>query len=183
MNVSLNKEPSIEFFRECFTYDAETGELRWKERPKHHFKTPRDHRVWNNKYPGMIAGSIATNGYRQVTILGYPVKAHRIAWMMHSGKILDGVVDHINGVKTDNRICNLRQATAVTNARNKKSGSLNKSGKMGVYWVKADGKWRARIGVDGKYVSLGVFDDLDDAIAARRLAEIEYGYHENHGRR
>lgn len=183
MHASLNKEPSIEFFRECFAYDHEKGEIRWKERPEQHFKTLRDHRVWNNKYPGMIAGSIASNGYRQITISGHPVKAHRIAWMMHTGEILDGVVDHINGIKTDNRIINLRQATALTNARNKKSGSLNKSGVMGVYWSKADGKWRARIGVNGKYVSLGSFNDINDAISARKIAEIEHSYHENHGRK
>lgn len=183
MNVSLNKEPSVDFFRECFTYNADNGEIRWRNRPEHHFKTLRDHRVWNNKYPGMIAGSIGSNGYRQITILGYPVKAHRIAWMLHTGDLVDGAIDHINGVKDDNRIKNLRQASAETNARNKKSGSLNTSGVMGVYWVRADRKWRARIGVNGKHVSLGVFNELDDAIAARRMAEIEYGYHQNHGRK
>ncbi|SWJ13234.1 HNH endonuclease [Klebsiella pneumoniae] len=53
---------------------------------------------------------------------------------------------------------------------------------MGVYWVKADRKWRVRIGVNGKYVSVGVFSNLEDALEARKTAEIKYGYHENHGR-
>ncbi|MGB3256072.1 HNH endonuclease [Buttiauxella gaviniae] len=182
MKTSLNKDPSIEFFRECFTYNAETGEIRWKERPENHFKARHDYLAWNNKYPGMIAGSIGTNGYRQITILGYPVKAHRIAWMMHTGNLIDGPIDHINGVKADNRICNLREATAELNARNRKASSLNKSGVMGVIWSKADGKWRARIGIGGKHISLGSFAILDDAIAARKSAEAKYGYHENHGR-
>lgn len=182
MKLSLNKEPSIEFFRECFTYNAETGEVRWRSRPEYHFKTLRDYRVWNNKYPGMVAGSIGSNGYRQITILGYPVKAHRVAWMMHTGNLIDGAIDHINGVKADNRICNLREATAELNARNRKCTSLNKSGVMGVCWSKADSKWRARIGIGGKYVSLGSFEILDDAIAARKRAEVRLRYHENHGR-
>ena len=182
MKASLNKEPSIDFFRECFTYNAEIGEIRWKKRPENHFKTLRDHRVWNNKYSGMIAGSIGSNGYRQITIFGYPVKAHRIAWMMHTGSLLDGAIDHINGIRDDNRICNLRQATAELNARNRKSTTLNKSGVMGVIWSKTDNKWRARIGIGGKHVSLGSFASLDDAISARKNAETTYGYHQNHGR-
>ncbi|HBR1582633.1 TPA: HNH endonuclease [Klebsiella pneumoniae] len=182
MNTSLNKEPSIDYFRECFTYECDTGVIRWRERPEHHFKTLRDYRVWNNRYPGRIAGSIGSNGYRQITILGFPVKAHRIAWMLHTGKLLNGSVDHVNGVRDDNRISNLRIATPEDNARNKKQGALNKSGSMGVYWVKADRKWRVRIGVNGKYVSVGVFSNLEDALEARKTAEIKYGYHENHGR-
>lgn len=182
MKVSLNKEPSLEFFRECFSYNAETGEIRWKERPEGHFKTLRDHRVWNNKYPGQIAGSIASNGYRQITLLGGPVKAHRIAWMLHYGVILNNAIDHINGVKDDNRIDNLRQVSDEENSRNKKRNFLNKSGVMGVTWSKADRKWRVRIGVSGKYKCLGSFVSLEEAISVRKKAEIELGYHENHGR-
>lgn len=102
--------------------------------------------------------------------------------MLHTGKLLNGSVDHVNGVRDDNRISNLRIATPEDNARNKKQGALNKSGSMGVYWVKADRKWRVRIGVNGKYVSVGVFSNLEDALEARKTAEIKYGYHENHGR-
>lgn len=102
--------------------------------------------------------------------------------MLHNGTLLENAIDHINGIKDDNRIANLRQVSDEENARNKKRHFRNKSGVMGVTWSKADKKWRVRIGVSGKYKCLGSFHSLEEAISVRKKAEHDLGYHENHGR-
>lgn len=57
------------------------------------------------------------------------------------------------------------------------------SGVNGVYWYKASRKWMARLKIKGKWIYLGCHENLDDAIAIRRRAEVFYGFHENHGKR
>ena len=86
----------------------------------------------------------------------------------------DMVVDHINRNPLDNRICNLRICTQHDNCLNKTARYDNISGVIGVVWDKKNKKWRAQIRVNGKYIHLGRYNTKEEAIEARRQAEIEY---------
>lgn len=109
---------------------------------------------------------------------------HRIVWIMHNGEIPFGMhIDHINHNRKDNRIQNLRLVTNGENHKNTKLYSRNSSGVCGVSFSKWHNKWWARINVDGKFINLGMFDDINSAIEAREKAEKFYGFHENHGRK
>lgn len=104
-------------------------------------------------------------------VLCQGVLLHRL--IMDAPKDLD--VDHINGNKLDNRKCNLRICSCTENIRHKVNiGKNNKSGKCGVNFEKRCNKWHARIGVNKSSIHLGRFDKLEDAIEARKEAEIEY---------
>lgn len=105
-----------------------------------------------------------------------------MAWLYIYGEFPDGEIDHINGNKADNRICNLRCVDHFTNMKNYPLPRNNKSGIIGVSWYKALSKWEAKIQHDGKSIHLGYFDDLDDAAKARKAAEEKYSFHANHGR-
>lgn len=90
-------------------------------------------------------------------------------------------VDHINHNRQDNRWINLRE---VNNTNNIKNCSLSKNSVTkinGVNLIKTTNKYRAYITVNKKQIHLGVFDDINDAIAARKQADIDYGFHVNHG--
>jgi len=102
--------------------------------------------------------------------------------MIHSGKLIDGQIDHINGDRCDNRLLNLRVVSPQVNAMNRSNRSDNTSGCLGVCWHPSTQKWRARIKVMGKQKSLGLFAEKIDAICARKDAEKKYGFHRNHGR-
>lgn len=91
-------------------------------------------------------------------------------------------VDHINGDGLDNRRSNLRAVSAAENQRNKRINSNNTSGVAGVSYAERDAVWMASIKVDGKGKVLGHFQTFDEAVAARKAAEVHYGFHPNHGR-
>jgi hypothetical protein len=179
----LTMDPSIALAREQLTYDSNEGILFWKARPEDVFQTRRAFSTWNARYAGLPAGTHSKDGYLRICFKGKRfVLAHRVAWALFYGEWPKHDIDHINGVRSDNRICNLRSVTRTENLRNRKIGKANKSGCMGVSWIVSAGKWRARIGDNGKDMPLGCFSDKDEAIAARRKAEIRLGYHPNHGR-
>ena len=91
-------------------------------------------------------------------------------------------IDHINGNGLDNRIQNLRSVTHQQNMKNQKVRSDSSSGCPGVSFSSRDNKWRAYIATPDGVVSLGYFERKEDAVIARSKAEIEFGYHRNHGR-
>ncbi len=157
-------------FHTYLSYNQNTGEMRWKK------PTSTKSRI----KVGDIAGSVSMHGYRTVKIKQKPYLIHRIAWMMVH-KTLPPFLDHINHNRLDNRLCNLRPATVKENGRNRSINKNNTSGCTGVYWFAARKKWKVSIKVNGKNKSLGHFKILKDAIAARKAAETEYGYHPNHG--
>lgn len=153
------------------SYDESSGDLIWA------FKLSRK----------VVVGSVAgckckRDGYIKVRFENRLYLAHRIIWEAVVGKIPEGMqIDHINHDRSDNRIENLRVVTHIENGMNQSMCVRNKSGVTGVSWHSRDKKWKAVISKDRKAISLGYFNNFDDAVAARLSAEIEFGYHVNHG--
>lgn len=155
-----------------FTHDRETGVLYWRIRNG------------NNTRRNYVAGSIkGTNyGYRRVHIKGKIYQEHRIIMMLCFGHIPENAeIDHINHVRDDNRLCNLRFVTGSENSRNKSVSSKSTTGVTGVHFSKARKKYVAQIKVNRKIIHLGIFKTLEEASAARGEAELKYGFHSNHG--
>lgn len=141
---------------ELFSYDPETGLLTRKIAQQH-------------QPAGKIAGRRGDRqGHLACNMDGVRIYAHRIAWAMHYGAWPERQIDHINRIPSDNRIANLRQVTGAENAQNKGLIKFNQTGVAGVSF--SQGKWRARITVNGKERSLGRYENIADAIEARRIA-------------
>ena len=115
---------------------------------------------------GAPAGSLHSSGYVHIRISGQLYKAHRVAWCYVHGYWPAEQIDHVNQVRHDNRIENLRLATPSENSRNR--GPINPH--PGVTWDAARGQWRVQRRVDGKNVSVGRYNNKADAIAAACLA-------------
>ena len=110
-------------------------------------------------------------GYVRLKIKGRDVFAHRVAFMMYHGYYPEGQIDHINRVKYDNRIDNLREASATCQNRNKPPQSNNSSGVKGVSYTAKTKKWKAAIKINGKWHYLGQYEDFYEAVAHRFAAE------------
>ncbi|TGQ35329.1 HNH endonuclease [Mesorhizobium sp. M4B.F.Ca.ET.214.01.1.1] len=146
--------------RELLLYDPETGALTW--------------RVARGCRTGALAGTRTSHGYTQVEIDYRLYKAHRVIWLLMTGRWPKQLLDHRNGMRADNRWKNLREATPVQNSRNRRPGKRNSSGTVGVSFVASTQRWEAYIGLDNRCVTLGRFTDKDKAIAARREAEKQH---------
>lgn len=174
------ENPSL--LRELLSYDRQTGVLTWLNRNESYFTTKKAHAVWNGKYSGKQAFTFRDrNGYFKGQIFGRLYFAHRVIWGIEYGEWPDSEIDHINGCPDDNRIENLRSVSREENVKNRSMNVSNRSGHIGVYWCKELKLWRARIGT-GPGSHLGHFRLKEDAIQARKIAQAERGYHENHGR-
>ena len=156
-----------EKLKEILKYDENTGIFTWLIRPR------------NNVYFQDIAGTYDRKGYLKIIYQRKLYLGHWLAWLYVYGKWPDNEIDHINGDASDNRICNLRDVTRKQNMENKSIYKTNKSGYSGVTWHSRDKKWNVRIGHYGKRISLGYFDDLNEAISARIQAENQI-YTHNH---
>lgn len=169
---------------ELFNFDADAGALIWQTRPVESFATVNAWRSWNTRCAGKVAGYVDfTKGYRRIGFDGGLWKAHRLIWIYANGDIPGTLqIDHINGVRDDNRLANLRLVTNAENHRNQSMRADNTSGVLGVRWGKRERKWRAEIKIDGRRRHLGYFDTLDAAAAARARAEVDFGFHPGHGK-
>ncbi|MQY48232.1 HNH endonuclease [Rhizobiales bacterium RZME27] len=157
-----------------FEYEPETGLVRWKRKPSGIVRV------------GQIAGRKSKNGkntYIRIKVEGKDVLAHQIAYVIHTGTLPNGPIDHENGDGTDNRFVNIRVTSFEGNAKNKRLDQRNASGVMGVSFLPRIGKWRARIGSKKKLHHIGNFDTREQAIAARLAAERDHGFHSGHGRK
>lgn len=150
---------------ELFIYDEETGELRLR-------------RSTREKKPGWLATQEHGRSYLTVEIEGKQYRAHRIIWLMKTGYEPDEI-DHINHIRSDNRWCNLRNVSSREQKLNLSRYKTNTSGATGVRCVK--NRFQARIYINKKDIVLGTFSTFDEALAARKAAEIQYGFHTNHG--
>lgn len=104
--------------------------------------------------------------HRQILIQGRQFVAHRLIWLMAYGKEPTFSIDHINGKRDDNRLCNLREATDSQNCANRSLSVVNRSGFKGVSWKTLNKKWVAQIQARGKKRHLGLFDTKEEAHAA-----------------
>lgn len=164
------KTLSLEYLKEALSYDPETGEMRWKERPRHHFSCDRGWRTFNSRFAGKEAGTLSgSTGYVMVNFShGNLFGVHRLAFVM-STDVWVSLVDHIDGARSNNRVSNLRACTKSENLCNRGKQANNTSGFKGVFLHKP-GQWRARINVDRKCHHLGVFPTAQAAHHAYQIA-------------
>lgn len=174
--------PSPELLRKLLRYEPDTGKLFWRERPRELFKSDGSFKRWKSKFAGKEAFSGFDDGYKRGYIFGVKFWAHRVCYAIFFGKWPSGQIDHINGIKSDNRIINIRDVSCSENLKNKRLQRNNTSGVCGVYFYKPTEKWGASIKLNKRSKHLGYFHKIEDAIAARKAAEVKYGFHENHGR-
>ena len=163
--------PDHDILHEKLRYDAETGLLWFKSK-----KTKRSQGV------DFQAGNIENRGYVSIGFQGRKYLAHRIIWKMLHKVDPSTDIDHINGVRDDNRADNLRLASKQQNRHNSQRQKRNSSGIKGVGWNKAGKKWTARIQCNGVKVFVGYFKTAEEANTA--LTEVRKKYHlefSNHG--
>ena len=115
---------------------------------------------------------ISRNGYVYRKKNGKTILLHRA--LFNDTDIQGKVIDHINGNPRDNRRCNLRVCNQGDNAKNIRVKDNNSSGVTGVNWASREEKWRAYIAHNGKFYSLGYYTNKEDAINARKEAEVKY---------
>jgi len=160
----------IERLKTFVNYDLETGIFTWK--------------VNRNSYGGKVKiGCLAgtkdirpNQGYITIGIEKKLYRAHRLAWLFVNGEFPEKgfEIDHINGVRHDNRLCNLRLVTRTQNNMNAIPRSDNKLGHRGVsYQIRRD-TWDSRITLNKKTICLGQFKTKEEAITARQKAEKMY---------
>lgn len=141
-----------ETLQQLFYYDSETGS----------FTRLRDA---SNVKAGRITGC-NSNGYKVISINKKLYYAHRLAWLYVYGTWPAKDIDHINCNKSDNRLCNLREATHSQNKCNIGRKRNNKSGYKGVSWHKGAKKWDAKIRANGSRIYIGLFDTAEEASEA-----------------
>ena len=140
---------------ELLAYEPETGIFTWRKR--------RGGRA----LAGTKAGVLRSDGYVSITIDFKKIMAHRLAWLMVNGVEPPDQLDHINGVRSDNRIHNLRPATGSQNQQNiGRAKSNNLLGLLGVSYHPQSGKFRGRIKVNGRVIHCGLHDTPEGAHAA-----------------
>lgn len=154
-------------------YEPETGHIFWRKRPAWTFATTRSFRAWNTKFAGTEAINADRDGYRIGRVMGVAVSAHRAAFAIITGR-WPTIVDHRNGIRSDNRWINLREATGAQNAVNRGANKIAKSAFKGVTWDKKCGLWRSLARIDGKTHSLGRYTSEQDAARAYDIFAIEH---------
>lgn len=148
---------------EIVSYDPDTGLFVWKGLT--------GTKIGLN---GCVAGSNHIAGYISVSINKKPYLAHRLAWFYVHGDWPSSGLDHIDCDKKNNRISNLRQSNQSQNGANQKIKKNNNTGFKGVGFRRDIGKWRSRIMVNRKEITLGVFDTPEAAFFAYQTASKKY---------
>jgi hypothetical protein len=184
--MKITALPEQIVLQKLLRYNQETGTVLWNHRSLGEF-VPTAARTrewqqkwWNKRFADTTVGSLSDEGYLCARIMGNTYKVHRLIWKLVHGEDPD-FVDHINGDRADNRLCNLRSVSRGENAKNVATRDNKSDAVLGVSL--RNGRWRARISDSGKLIQLGTFDTMAEAVAARRAAEVALDYHPNHGRK
>ena len=136
--------------RDYLAYDPVTGVFRRKKI------------TTNVVSVGEEVNSKNAEGYLRTKLLGKEYKLHRLAWLLHYGEWPKGEIDHINGIKDDNRICNLRDVSRIENELNKRCPRKdNVSGFTGVSVFGE--RFQSKIRINGKLVHLGTYKTAIEA--------------------
>jgi hypothetical protein len=143
-------EPTKEKLKELLWYDAESGDFYWRFSPS------------NNVQPWQKAGTLTPAGYVRISVFGRQREAHRLAYLYVYGE-MPKVIDHINGSRSDNKLKNLRPATASSNGMNRGAQANNTSGYKGVFLDKRDNRFFAAITVNKKRIYLGRTKSAEEA--------------------
>ena len=171
------------------TADFDKGILTWKYRTEDMFSDDGTRsaewrcRLFNAKCGGKEAFTyVNDSGYKVGTIWSKQYKAHRVIWCLMYGDWPKGEIDHINHIKTDNRIANLRDVSGQENMRNMLMNKRNTTGYAGVTFHKNTGKFVAQINIKGVKTGLGYYERAEDAGKAYLDALEKYKFHSNHGK-
>lgn len=149
-NIALEL-PSIERLNEAFSYDHESGIVRWKIS------------IGSRAKAGNVAGCKNKDGYLVVRLDGALMLLHRVVFAIHYGAWPEKHIDHIDCDKSNNKIENIREATIEENNRNQRISKDNASGYKGVYLHEGTKKWCAEIRFKRKKYYLGLFEDIKEA--------------------
>ena len=148
------------------------------------FERGRIYRLVKSHNTYKIAGWKRPDGYVHFRLNGKPTLAHRYIYeQFHQVKLTrEQEVNHINHKRDDNRIENLEVVTNQQNGQWVRKYKNNTSGYKGVSWYKRDEKWQAQIGVDGKVIHLGLFDDKEAAhqVYVNKATELNQKGHKFH---
>jgi hypothetical protein len=157
-----------EYVKRLFDYDPATGLLRWK------VSRPKLARI------GSLAGDTRSKGYSVVRIDGSPYMIH-IIWLWMTCELPNQTIDHADKNPRNNRWANLRQATRSQQQMNRGVQANNRSGHTGVHWEKRRQKWLAKIYIGRRFIHLGSFNSLTEAVKCRaHYARIYHGTFSGH---
>lgn len=168
----MGDEELEQYLRDNLEYCPDSGLLTWSKNLR---KRKRGQIVGSKHVSGYLIFSVGFNNK------SWSLRVHRVCWFLHYGTWPDDFLDHVNGIKDDNRISNLRPASYKTNNLNISKSSANKSGYKGVSWCKEKKKWVSRIGVNGRHLFLGRFNCKTAAALAYDKASLKY--HKEFGKR
>jgi hypothetical protein len=160
VTVTVPVPVTAERLRDALDYDPDTGWFTWRA-------------TRGRAKAGARAGRLNANGYWEIGVDGRLHQAHRLAWLYVHGAWPADQIDHVNGVRDDNRIANLREATAAQNLQNLPMRRTNTSGFIGASWSRRTGRWLAQIKVGGKARNLGLYDTAQAAHEAYVAAKAE----------
>lgn len=166
--------PDPAYLRQRLDHERVPGKLYWREWLPH---GPS----WNARWAGREAfATVRPRGYRQGTLDGRKHLTHRVIWAMIHGAWPEDEIDHIDRDPSNNDE-NLRVVDRSGNSHNVSRSTRNTSGVVGVCWHRNRNCWQALIKSGKTRRFLGHFADFDEAVAARRAAEADMGFHPGHG--
>lgn len=167
--TNVKDDLSIERLRDVLHYNKETGLFVWKK-----YINPRGKL-------GSQAGYINDGGYLLISIDNKRFRAHRLAWFYVYGEWPEYDIDHKNGIRSDNRIGNLRKSTRSQNLCNKKVSVKSKTGIKGVIWDKCNNAYRAQVELKGRKITRYVHSLSEAAELVKEMRDKLHGEFTNHG--